>query len=857
MWHTMDSKYDIVFMCFFLTLLADCVFSQAVNNTGCVTNSWHQKWKSCYTKHCGTDPGICISSRGTPVCRRVKDNCGMCVKRWFVDNQVIECERTTASRECPPNIILRNCPTNLCNNVCSDRRFNGAPCRVNRCGACTPEYSVSGLWMMCPSQPFSPVSANNDLTGLSFFHPEAAGAGMAGNALPAQSISTANSNFGLPQIARAVSSSNSFRSAGPGDVPEPSRCAKGITERICQDLCANAQCENYPNAVCRINSCGTCRAEFYIGDERVNCRGQKCPAGVTYFHTCDSCAYNYCHNYPTATCRMDACGKCKATFWLNGNKEVKCVEQNILDPCPDNLTKRWTCLKPACHFDTCPMNSSVSCITNNCGGCMPRYIHKITKEVAQCRGYWTQFEGKGMDKGHVATEDEIRRVRADRDRQLRQSQVALENTNSRIIEQVNQVRGSPDSPSTPERPFQIRPVGGGQNRNQQGGFVNTMVEQSRRQSDPNANIDLSPRQGSGSPITDQDRGFFMDLLSQIDTPLGVPSQSSVQSTGFGDFGRRMPSSGSPKPSDRQFSRRLPAQNNPTAEQQSNNGLPANNDPRSDVLRGSERRRPSSSGSSRPSLRHADTSVPLPNSPTQNAQRSVPVVADRLIDPVVVRTEQVPANNVGLENSFPVVQQRVSNPGIPLQHQQNVSRKNRQENTQAVAEIDKIIHNLDSALRKAHPPRDRSTPTASRPLSSQKQRKVNSPLMGDSLRAKPVITSAKKRPSEKLSAGKKNAKLPLSSRTTDKPSLHKTKSIMANKPIQRTPRRNPDRKVKNAQRKEASAAAAKKAPSKPEQKTASLGSLMFPAEFLSFFQSLGGGNAFAIPNKRSETPTRKI
>ncbi|XP_060082866.1 uncharacterized protein LOC132562150 [Ylistrum balloti] len=862
----MDSKYYIVFMSLLITVVTDFVFSQVVNSTGCVSSNWRKQWKSCYMKHCGSNPGTCISSRGIPECKRVKDGCGMCVKRWFVDNQEVQCERPTTRAECPPNVILRNCQTRLCENICLDDRFSGTRCRVNRCGVCSPEYFVDGQWLMCPSQPFSPI-AGNDLQGLSFFHPEVAGAVMTGNELT-PSIAAANRGVGIPVIARAEESTNSFRSAGPGDVAEPTVCRRGVTERICENLCANAQCENYPEAVCRVNNCGGCNTEFYVGTERVNCRGEKCPPGVTYFHTCDSCAYNYCHNEPKAECRMEACGKCTSTFWYN-NKLVPCNALNILDSCPGNA-KRHVCEYPVCRFDTCPRNSSVSCIVDNCGGCRPRFIHKLTKETAACPGYWMDYNN---GKSHEATPTEKAKALKERRRHLNESQVVPGNTGTTTEEIVNPL---PDSASTPPRQPQNRP-----------GFVDQMTGLSPLQRDPmgnfiSSNIDslaLGPLPQPSVTNSGQSPDLLNALqIARAERPSGLPSGPSPRPT------RRRPSSPQPQngsPSSDQSQRRQPSSpfrgmNRRRPSDQSRQSSPvesgrsSDNDRSSSPFRGINRRRTSSSGSPRPSRRREstrsgssssifrgmnrrrtssesqgrqfDAALPIPNSQAAEAQRILPLVNNAPTNSFIIRTEQVPVVNSGSTGSVPVLQRNeadpsssIQDPSVPIQQSQD----SRQGNAQAIAEIDKIILNLDKALRKAHPPMNRVSSTGSRQTQT-----INSPLSSEAVRPKPSITSSKQSPSKPLVANKPG-QTPLSLHTTDKPSLHKTKSAGKSKPKKAEPRTNAHKSVQN-----------EKKPSKPERKTVPLQSLMFPTEFFTLFQTFGGGSSFAIPSRTSGTTTKK-
>ena len=65
-------------------------------------------------------------------------------------------------------------------------------------------------------------------------------------------------------------------------------------------------------------------------DDFVNpCR---CDADIA---TCDDnpCEKSSCKSYPEATCRVDFCGVCKARWYVNG-KEVDCFEERGILFCP-------------------------------------------------------------------------------------------------------------------------------------------------------------------------------------------------------------------------------------------------------------------------------------------------------------------------------------------------------------------------------------------------------------------------------------------------------------------------------------------------------------------------------------------
>ncbi|XP_069102664.1 uncharacterized protein [Argopecten irradians] len=810
----MDTKLRTVFIGIFLTIITDCVFSQTVNSTGCVSSNWRKRLKTCYMKHCGANPGTCVSSLGTPVCRRVKNNCNVCVKRWFVGNQVVECERTTATRDCPPNVMLRNCPTNLCNSGCPDAQFNGVSCRVNTCGECRPEYFVDGQWLMCPSQPLTPMDSMNDLTGLSFFHPEVAGAVMTGNSASSSSSTAAGRRQAsagrmrepsVPAIAASVAGSNTFRSAGPGDVSEPSICPRGVSPRNCPNMCTGMSCENYPEAECRVNNCGSCTAEFFVGELRVNCRGQKCRPGVQYWFNCDSCAYNYCHNHPTAQCRMDACGKCKSTFWLS-NKKVSCVAQNIIDPCPNPQDSRYVCNYTVCRFDTCPKNSSVSCVVDNCGGCRPRYMHKATFEDAKCPGYWNKYN---QGASHIATAEEIGRARAERERQLRDAQIII----------GTQTAGFETSPGRSSSP----PISGSRQEGQIGSIDLSNIGSVPQIQQPPGNRRENP----------------MDLLSQLNNQIRGSTDASdpIQPTLLQTRRTSRPdaSSGQTQGVRRNRPRtRSSADSLPIV----NNSPPLSNEPSVQNSRGS-----STSFSSPPRRQSEIPSLPL-NSPIDTAQRVRPVAP---VDLLIVRTELVPAIDHGVSGSSPIVQ---GQPNILPSQVQEPALPNRplRDNVQAESVIDSLIQNLDKAIRRAHPPNARRPSSSGRSVDPLIQSSMNSPQSSGALREQTSVVSSKQRPLKPL-VEKSVSQTPQKSHGLVKKRQGAKKELASTKS-----RKQLDRPKKGKTEKKTEPV--KKAPTKSQPKRVTFQSLMFPTELFSLFQTLGGGNAVAIPRQMQETSTTK-
>ena len=55
-------------------------------------------------------------------------------------------------------------------------------------------------------------------------------------------------------------------------------CPDGIPEMTCEDdPCREAMCPSNSSAVCKPNFCGSCTAEWFVGDERIQCNANDVP----------------------------------------------------------------------------------------------------------------------------------------------------------------------------------------------------------------------------------------------------------------------------------------------------------------------------------------------------------------------------------------------------------------------------------------------------------------------------------------------------------------------------------------------------------------------------------------------------
>ena len=113
-------------------------------------------------------------------------------------------------------------------------------------------------------------------------------------------------------------------------------CEPGTVLATCpRNLCDHATCDGYAEAECRLNVCGTCRPVFFVNDVQVYCRNNdavtyfsKCPTGVSVVPCkSDPCRGRSCRNYPNAECRVNPCGYCKPTFYVN-DVLVHCAGDN-------------------------------------------------------------------------------------------------------------------------------------------------------------------------------------------------------------------------------------------------------------------------------------------------------------------------------------------------------------------------------------------------------------------------------------------------------------------------------------------------------------------------------------------------
>ena len=103
-------------------------------------------------------------------------------------------------------------------------------------------------------------------------------------------------------------------------------CPRGIPIVACdREPCEGALCYGYPTATCRSNFCGKCKAEFFVDGKKVQCRESECPRGVSIVACfANPCNTAVCKSSPNAKCVANFCGGCNAEFYV-GSKKVSCV----------------------------------------------------------------------------------------------------------------------------------------------------------------------------------------------------------------------------------------------------------------------------------------------------------------------------------------------------------------------------------------------------------------------------------------------------------------------------------------------------------------------------------------------------
>ncbi|XP_041355745.1 uncharacterized protein LOC121373284 [Gigantopelta aegis] len=125
-----------------------------------------------------------------------------------------------------------------------------------------------------------------------------------------------------------------------------------------EDPCFGQTCSR-SGAVCRPSRCGACHAKWFIGNDEVDCTPD-CPIGVRKARCLfDPCSRFSCPAFPNAICRINRCRTCRAEWLVNG-VPVNCdIEKQ---DCPPDQVR--TC--PKCWMSVCPSDLSARCRVTGC-----------------------------------------------------------------------------------------------------------------------------------------------------------------------------------------------------------------------------------------------------------------------------------------------------------------------------------------------------------------------------------------------------------------------------------------------------------------------------------------------------------
>ena len=140
--------------------------------------------------------------------------------------------------------------------------------------------------------------------------------------------------------------------------------------------CRFATCRAVPNARCRDNYCGGCKAEFYQGGKRIDCR-TGCPVDKPQANCgrAPCSPATKCRADPTATCKNNYCGGCNAEFYNKAGKKINCRTG-----CPVDKPLVHCFARP-CDVTQCRANPNATCIDNYCGGCNAEFFNKDGKRI--------------------------------------------------------------------------------------------------------------------------------------------------------------------------------------------------------------------------------------------------------------------------------------------------------------------------------------------------------------------------------------------------------------------------------------------------------------------------------------------
>ncbi|XP_071835201.1 kielin/chordin-like protein isoform X2 [Apostichopus japonicus] len=171
---------------------------------------------------------------------------------------------------------------------------------------------------------------------------------------------------------------------------DPNDCPEGESLHLCifQNPCESTRCPNRPEAFCRISHCGTCHAQYFVDNERVNCYDDDvCSIGTAILpcylqEVCEPFGFN-CPGAPDSQCKINYCGSCFYEYFDASNQKVACFGG---DACPEGVPEfscDHTCSDQA--RSECPEaepGAILTCVPQNCGGCsFPKYLNENGTEI--------------------------------------------------------------------------------------------------------------------------------------------------------------------------------------------------------------------------------------------------------------------------------------------------------------------------------------------------------------------------------------------------------------------------------------------------------------------------------------------
>lgn len=327
--------------------------------------------------------------------------CFGCIARFFdqFGNEV------TKNCKCPNGVNPVTCVDDPCRTAKCGKRKD-VVCRTDSCGSCRARfYNKGGREVKCPNQyTLCPPPVKGFL-------------------LPCKKSCRRDRNcpdrnhkcctYGCRKVCRTAIPGNcdSIRCAGPGcqlqkcythlfakcqgscndcfanffdkfgnEINDQCQCRKRVKPVKCsKNLCNQRNCRGFPNAECRVNSCGKCKVEFFDKNKRkVKCK----PAA----RTCPRVSKDF-----TGTCALE----CKSD--RDCRRGLKCCSNSCGQVCRTPLPANCNtinCFAPACDTTTCATHTRARC-RGECSGCFPLFFDRFGNDItSQCNCPGRIFEAQ-------------------------------------------------------------------------------------------------------------------------------------------------------------------------------------------------------------------------------------------------------------------------------------------------------------------------------------------------------------------------------------------------------------------------------------------------------------------------------